>query len=371
VFSACRLIAGSLLSLATPASFAVAAASVDTAHTAHAAHTVHTAHLVPASHPQPVRHARAVAQPAKPFGAEQAVADFIARMQSRHGFAAAELLRYFAVIEPNASVLRAIAPAAVPEQQRSWERYRERFVNSRRADGGLRFWRDNREALQRAEADYGVPPEIVCAIIGVETEYGSNRGGFKVFEALATLAFHYPRRAEFFREELEAFLLLARDAGVDPLSLRGSYAGAIGIPQFMPSSIRRFAVDYDGDGRIDLVHSSSDAIGSVAAFLAGHGWQPGAPVALPAHVDGDPAPLIAAGLKPSFALRELAQRGVLTGISGDADARRTAALVDLTTPDAATEYWAAFDNFWVITRYNRSSFYAMAVFQLAQTLRER
>lgn len=302
-----------------------------------------------------------------PFGAETAVAAFIADMNTRHGFDRAELQQLFAAIHPNEQVLRAIAPAAAPEQQRSWQRYRARFLNARRIDGGLRFWHENAESLRRAEADYGVPPEIVTAIIGVETEYGSNTGRFGLFEALATLAFHYPPRAGFFRDELEALLLLARDAGAEPLALRGSYAGASGIGQFMPSSIRRFAVDYDGDRRIDLAHSPADAIGSVARYLALHGWQAAAPVAVPAEVGGDPSPLLAAGIKPSLTLAELARQGVLTAGSGNA--QRPAALIDLVTPDAATEYWAAFDNFWVITRYNRSSFYAMAVFQLAEALR--
>lgn len=305
--------------------------------------------------------------PDVPFGAETAVAAFIADMNARHGFASEELQQLFAAIHPNEQVLRAIAPAAAPEQQRSWQRYRARFVNDRRIDGGLRFWRENAASLRRAEADYGVPPEIVTAIIGVETEYGSNTGRFGLFEALATLAFHYPPRADFFRDELEALLLLARDAGAEPLALRGSYAGASGIGQFMPSSIRRFAVDYDGDRRIDLAHSPADAIGSVARYLALHGWQAATPVAVPAAVGGDPSPLLAAGIKPSLTLAELARRGVLTAASGNE--QRPAALIDLVTPDAATEYWAAFDNFWVITRYNRSSFYAMAVFQLAEALR--
>ncbi|WP_242463241.1 lytic murein transglycosylase B [Rhodocyclus tenuis] len=302
-----------------------------------------------------------------PFGAETAVAAFIADMHAQHGFDSEELQRLFASIHPNEQVLRAIAPAAAPEQQRSWQRYRARFVNARRIDGGLRFWQENAVSLRRAEADYGVPPEIVVAIIGVETEYGTNTGRFGLFEALATLAFHYPPRAAFFRDELAALLVNARDAGADPLTLRGSYAGASGIAQFMPSSIRRFAIDYDGDRRIDLAHSPADAIGSVARYLAIHGWQAAAPVALPALVEGDPAPLLAAGIKPTLTLAELARRGILTTVSGNE--MRPAALVDLVTPDEATEYWAAFDNFWVITRYNRSSFYAMAVFQLAEALR--
>ncbi|MQY50230.1 lytic murein transglycosylase B [Rhodocyclus tenuis] len=332
---------------------------------AHAAATTSKAHnhtALPATHTH--RGAAAHASSA-PFGADEEVTSFIADMQARHGFDGDTLRRYFASISPNAQVLRAIAPAAAPEQQRSWERYRARFVNERRTRNGLRFWRDNADTLRRAEAEFGVPAEIVCAIIGVETEYGANTGRFGVFEALATLAFHYPARSEFFRDELEAFLLMSRDAGAPVLAQQGSYAGAIGIPQFMPSSVRRHALDYDGDGRIDLAHSRADAIGSVARFLANHGWQRYAPVAAPARVSGDPTPLLAAGLKPSRSVAELARAGVTT----NADSTRPAALIDLVSPDAETEYWVGFENFWVISRYNRSSFYAMAVYQLAEALR--
>ena len=305
------------------------------------------------------------------FSQEPEVKTFIVAMHEQHGFDLDHLTRQFAAIRPNVTVLRAIRPPAVPEMQRSWQRYRERFVNGRRVDGGQRFWQKHGAALQRAEAIYGIPPEVIVAIIGVETEYGQNMGSFGVLEALASLAFHYPPRAGFFRSELEQFLLLARENGVSPLAVKGSYAGAIGIPQFMPSSQRRFAVDFDGDDRIDLRQSSTDAIGSVARFLQQHGWQKGAPVAVPASVDGDPAALIAAGIKPSLSLREMASQGVVADqllAAGDDD--RPAALIDLASPGAPTGYWLGFDNFYVITRYNRSSFYAMAVFQLAETLRE-
>lgn len=299
------------------------------------------------------------------FSDETEVKGFIDFMHKVHGFDKVSLARYFAAIRPNATVLRAIRPSAVPEQQRSWQRYRERFVNLRRTEGGLRFWQENEAVLRRAEAIYGVPAEIMVAIIGVETEYGRNMGSFKVLEALASLAFHYPPRAEFFRGELEQFLLLARENALSPLEIKGSYAGAIGIPQFMPSSQRHFAVDFDADKRIDLRHSISDAIGSVARFLQQHGWQSGDPVAVPARVE--PGAPVVTGIKPEATLQELAGQGVLaTG-----NPLRLAALVDLVTPDAATEYWAGFENFYVITRYNRSSFYAMSVFLLAQALREQ
>lgn len=306
------------------------------------------------------------AQKAQRFSDEAEVKEFIREMHDQHGFDVTHLSRHFAAIRPNTVVLRAIKPAAVPEQQRSWQRYRERFVNARRSEGGQRFWQENAATLQRAEAIYGVPAEIIVAIIGVETEYGQNMGKFSVLEALASLAFHYPPRSTFFRSELEQFLLLARENGVSPLDIKGSYAGAIGIPQFMPSSQRRFAVDFDGDDRIDLRNSVTDAIGSVARFLQQHGWQSAMPIAAPARVESDPAALLAMGIKPTTPLQALFKQGVIA--EGDAD--RPAALIDLVTPDAATEYWVGFENFYVITRYNRSSFYAMSVFQLAESLRE-
>jgi membrane-bound lytic murein transglycosylase B len=221
------------------------------------------------------------------FNDDPQVQAFILGMHEQHGFDIAQLTRQFAAIRPNASVLRAIRPPAFPEKQRSWERYRERFVNEQRIGSGLSFWRQHAASLLRAEAIYGVPPEIIVAIIGVETVYGQNMGSFRVLEALASLAFRYPPRADFFRGELEQFLLLARENGSSPLDIKGSYAGAMGIPQFMPSSQRRYAVDFDGDDRIDLRQSSSDAIGSVARFLQQHGWQRGSPVAVPARVRGD------------------------------------------------------------------------------------
>ena len=317
-------------------------------------------------------HSHAGKTPAQtpPFSAHPDVRAFIVDMHEQHGFDVAHLTRQFSAIRSNATILRAIRPAAVPEQQRSWQRYRERFVNDRRISNGLRFWQENGAELARAEAIYGVAREVIVAIIGVETEYGRNMGTFGVLEALATLAFDYPPRAAFFRSELEQFLLLARETGVSPLQIKGSYAGAIGIPQFMPSSQRRYAVDFDGDDKIDLRRSSTDAIGSVARFLNMHGWQARAPVALPVLVEGDPAPLIAAGMKPALPLQELARQGVT--IIGDSVqfTEYPAALIDLVTPDQATEYWVGFDNFYVITRYNRSSFYAMSVHQLAEALRE-
>ena len=304
------------------------------------------------------------------FSDSAEVRKFIQDMHILNGFDAAHLTRQFASIRSNPTVLRAIQPAAVPELQRSWQRYRERFVNERRVRNGVRFWHEHATDLTRAEAIYGVPCEIIVAIIGVETEYGQNMGKFGVLEALASLAFNYPPRAPFFRNELEQFLLLARENEQSPLDYKGSYAGAIGIPQFMPSSQRRYAVDFDGDQHIDLRRSTADAIGSVASFISLHGWQTGAPIALPALVQGDPAELIAAGIKPILPLKDLLQQDIVVPEAEEHLHTRPAALIDLVSPEQPTEYWVGFDNFYVITRYNRSSFYAMSVFQLAQALRQ-
>ena len=301
------------------------------------------------------------------FASDPAVIEFARDLEQRHGFDAEDLLRQFAMVRPNDKVLQLIRPPVSP-LQRSWERYRLRFLTERRIDGGVRFWQENRLALAKASALYGVPPEIIVAIIGVETEYGGNTGNFRVLEALATLAFHYPRRADFFRTELEQFLLLARENGMDPVNMRGSFAGAIGIPQFMPGSQRRYAVDFDGDQKIDLSTSVDDAIGSVGRFLEQHGWQAGQPIAVPARARGEPErSLIEAGIQPTLLVAELAQQG----ITADADAQATVTLVDLVSPGRPTEYWLGYNNFYVITRYNRSSFYAMSVFQLAAAIRER
>ena len=290
---------------------------------------------------------------------------FARDLEQRHGFAAATILGQFAEIRPNARVLQLIAPPTSPTQ-RSWERYRPRFVNEQRIAGGVRFWQDNAVTLARARALYGVPEEVIVAIIGVETVYGRNTGGFSVLEALATLAFQYPRRADYFRTELEQFLLLTRENGLDPLAVKGSFAGAIGIPQFMPGSQRRYAVDFDGDQRVDLANSVDDAIGSVARFLEQHGWQAGQPVAVPANLPGKPdASLLEAGIRPSLRAGDLFDRGILAAAAPES----TVTLVDLVSPERETEYWLGFENFYVITRYNRSSFYAMSVYQLAEEIR--
>lgn len=293
---------------------------------------------------------------------------FVAEMQARHGFDAERLNALFAQAEPLPFVLKAIAPPADPGI-RSWQAYRHRFIEPRRIAAGLDFWRKYRTTLARAQAESGVPAGIIVAIIGIETFYGKHLGRFDSFAALTTLAFDYPPRADLFRRELEALLLLARDEQRSPTAYRGSYAGAIGLPQFLPSSIRAYAVDFDKNGRIDLAGSPADAIGSVANFLREHGWESGGPIAQKVGAGGTAVDtLISEGIKPVRFPAEMTPFGVELP-AGVADA--PAALVDLVTPDAATEYWLGYRNFYVITRYNRSSFYAMAVFQFAHALEAR
>lgn len=296
---------------------------------------------------------------------------FIEDMRARHDFDTAELQSTLARAPHEPRVIRLITPPARKGAPRSWQGYRSRFLDRTRIEGGTRFWREHEAELARAEQQFGVPAEVIVAIIGVETLYGRNTGNFETLSALATLAFDYPPRAELFRRELESLLLLAREQGRDPASYSGSYAGALGYPQFLPSSVRAYAVDFDANGRIDFESNPVDAIGSVANYLHAHGWQPGAPVAERARIapQADVATLVAAGIEPALAPETLTRQGV-SALDGDAPAA-LATLVDLETPGEETEFWLGYRNFYVITRYNRSSFYAMSVFELAEALRLR
>lgn len=300
------------------------------------------------------------------FAQREDVRAFIEEMHDKHGFDRARLARLFKQAQPQPKAIKAILPPADPSI-RSWEAYRARFIGPSRIQGGLRFWEANKQALEAARHAYGVPEEIIVSIIGVETIYGRNMGKFPALATLATLAFDYPPRADLFRRELEGLLLLARESRRSPLAYTGSYAGALGIPQFLPSSIRNWGVDFDGNGQVDLTASAADAIGSVANFLASHGWEAGSPIAVPARVTGDRfGELVAGGILPRLMPAEMADYGVVSA----ADApQMPCALIDLVTPDEATEFWLGYRNFYVITRYNRSSFYAMTVFALSRELK--
>ncbi len=297
------------------------------------------------------------------------VKEFIAEVAARNHYEPAELTRLIRKAQHVPAVLRLIAPPTVTFK-RSWAAYRQRFLDPVRIAGGAAFWEENAATLERARERFGIPPEIVVAIIGVETLYGRITGKFRIIDALVTLGFDDPRRAAYFRSELEQFLVWTHDSGIDPLTVLGSYAGAIGLPQFMPGSIRNYAVDFDGDGVINLRDSTADAIGSVANFLAVHGWQAGAPTHFNAIIEDHDriGPLADAGIEPSFSSADLARQGVIAMPA--APAGLSLALVDLPNGDDAPSYYLGARNFFVITRYNRSSFYAMAVLELARALRE-
>jgi membrane-bound lytic murein transglycosylase B len=304
-----------------------------------------------------------------PYGKRDDVREFVREMVARHSFVESELKFLFSRARREAAVLAAIQPPK-DARARSWQAYRARFVTETRVAEGAEFWRRNAAALERAARERGVPAEIVVAIIGVETVYGRQMGNWRVIDALSTLAFDYPPRADFFRGELEQFLLFARDQGLDVFSVKGSYAGAIGIPQFMPGSYRRYAVDFDGDGATNLRASEPDAIGSVANFLAQHGWRRGERVSLPAHVSGEAyRALLEAGPEPATRLDELKRYGVETRTDLPLDTPVT--LIELESAGAPAEYRLGLRNFYVLTRYNRSALYASAVQDLAQELKAR
>lgn len=306
----------------------------------------------------------------KPYGEREDVHGFVRQMAERHGFVEPELKFLFSRARREPAILAAIAPPK-DAKARSWLTYRARFVTEARIAEGAAFWRRHAAALERAAREHGVPEEIIVAIIGVETVYGRNMGNFRIVDALTTLAFDYPPRAGYFRSELEQYLLYTRDTGTDVFSLRGSYAGAYGLPQFMPASLRRYAVDYDGDAKTNLARSVADAIGSVGNFLKGHGWKADGSIAFPVTMEGEGFRKFADGsVKPAWPLAELTAAGVTTlAPAGLLKPDTLGILVELDTPDQPSEYRTALDNFYVITRYNRSSFYAAAVMDLAAALR--
>ncbi len=284
---------------------------------------------------------------------------FIDEMVAKHQFRRDELVRVFDRAQHRPDIIEAISR---PSTSRPWPEYRASFVNRQRVRMGLEFWHKYRKTLRRAEKQFGVPQEIVVALIGVETIYGRNAGSYRVLDALTTLAFDYPRRADFFRSELENYLLLARDQQFDLLNVRGSYAGAMGVPQFMPSSYRNYAVDFNGNRTVDLLREDRDAIGSVGNYLKGYGWIAGEGVTVRAKVAGSLPP----DLKTPRTLADWAALGVTPAekLAEDKPMR----LLEFTIGEGK-EYWLAQNNFEVITRYNNSDYYAMSVFQLAEELK--
>lgn len=290
---------------------------------------------------------------------------FIDDVAAREDFNAAELRGLFGGIERQDDVLEAIAD---PAEALPWHRYRPIFVTAARVDAGVEFMTEHAGVLERAESEYGVPPAIVTAVIGVETFYGRRAGRYPVLDTLATLAFEYPPRAAFFRRELEQFLLLARNERMDPRAVKGSYAGAMGMPQFIASSYRHYAVDFDDDGRRDLWDSPADVIGSVAAYLGQHGWMRGQPIAERVRpADGGYRELVGQGLRPSVSADDLRRVGL--SVAPPAGVAERVAVFELDGADGP-EVWVGWPNFYAITRYNHSALYALAVHQLAERIRD-
>lgn len=320
----------------------------------------------------------AVASPQAPaYAARGDAMQFADRIASEHGLDASSVRAALGEARYQARVAQLIMPPPAGTA-RNWTAYRNRFVEPVRLRAGVAFWREHAPWLQRAEELYGVPAEIVAGIVGVETIYGRFSGGFRAIDALATLALDFPSgrsdRSGFFRDELGNFFVLCDQERLDPLALKGSYAGAIGMPQFMPSSFLRYGVDFDGDGQVDLHTSAADVIGSVAHYLAEFGWQRGLPthyaVAAPENLF-ERARLLVPDIRPSFTAEEFDAAGARLEAAARTHAGKLA-LVELQNGDAPVSHFAGTSNFYAITRYNWSSYYAMAVIELGEAIaRER
>lgn len=295
------------------------------------------------------------------------VRSFIDDFSKRHQYPKSSLTALIGNVKKQVRVLDAIQRPA--EKKKNWREYREIFVTTKRINEGLQFWAQNAVILEAAEKRFGIPPEIIVAIIGVETFYGRYKGVYPVLDSLVTLGFEYEPRKKFFRSELEHFLLLTKEEALDPSTIKGSYAGAMGKSQFISSSYRRYAVDFDENGKRDLWDSNADAIGSVANYLKEHGWQMDQPVTFPVTVEGDRyKALLKKGLKPAAPVVELSHYGVK--LRDDLPVKGGEAALLEFKKDNSTEYWVGLNNFYVITRYNHSSMYAMAVYQLSQQVKQ-
>ena len=300
------------------------------------------------------------------YSAQPQVQVFIDRMVSEQGFDRNELIAVLDNAERREDILELMRKPA--EKRLQWYQYRKIFLTQSRIDGGVNFWKENAGLLKQAAEAFGVAPQIIVAIIGVETRYGSNTGRHRVLDALATLSFDYPPRSQFFTGELEQYLILAREEDIDILTTTGSYAGAMGYGQFIPSSYRHYAVDFDEDGKRDLWTSKADIIGSVANYFKEHGWTAGMPVAVLADVQGDDyQKVLDIGYKPNTVLDAMRHDGITprTPLPDEL----LAALIAF-EQENGPEYWLGFNNFYAITRYNHSPLYAMAVYQLSEEIRD-
>jgi len=292
--------------------------------------------------------------------------EFIERMAVKHQFDRSQLEQLLNSSKLQKSILKAMSSPA--EKRLQWHSYRNIFLKPNRINGGVAFWQKSKATLEAASIKYGVPEEIIVAIIGVETRYGSNTGSYKVLDSLTTLGFHFPKRARFFKSELEHFLLLCREEGFDPSQPKGSYAGAMGKSQFISSSYRAYAVDGDADGKRDLWNSNADIINSIAYYFAKHGWKKDLLITQKTSLTGSSfKSVLNTSLKPKHTLKQLKSASVK--VPKGLDPNTPVKLLELKQADHS-DYWLAFNNFYVITRYNHSHLYAMAVYQLAQEIKE-
>lgn len=290
---------------------------------------------------------------------------FIATMTSQHQFDEAEVRQLFKAVKVRENIIKAIKK---PAEGMPWYKYRKIFLTDSRINQGIAFWQDNKAALTKVEREYGVPIATIVAIIGVETNYGKRTGNHRVIDALATLGFNYPKRSKFFLKELENFLLLCRDENINPLQPTGSYAGAMGIPQFMPSSFRAYAADFEQDGKTDIWKNPADAIASVANYFAKHNWRKDQPVAFPVMANGESfRQALNKDLKPDQKWTQLESLSISSEHTIDADERVKLLIYE---QENGHSLWVGLHNFYVITRYNHSTLYAMAVYQLSQEIVE-
>lgn len=292
------------------------------------------------------------------------IQNFIMTMVEKHGFDEDNLSSILSKAESKEKILEAISRPA--EKRLNWNEYRNIFIKDERVKAGANFWFEHEKILENISQETGVTIEILVGIIGVETYFGRFTGGYRVIDALSTLAFDYPKRSAFFIKELEAYLLLTREESMDPFDATGSYAGAMGSPQFMPSSYRAYAVDSDGDDKRDIWTNWSDVIGSVANYFIEHGWQQGNQIIVPAKIDPlASAPAIKGGLKATETVKVLKGKGIIFDTTMNDDHPSELLYLE---QENANNYWVAFHNFFVITRYNHSTMYALAVHQLGQEI---
>lgn len=303
------------------------------------------------------------------YGDRDDVRAYVAETAAAHDFDPGALMVLFAEARRQQSILDAISRPA--ERTKPWHEYREIFLTPKRIAQGAAFWLEHEEALSRAAVEFEVDPRIIVAIIGVETRYGRNAGSYRVLDALATLSFDYPPRSKFFRNELTEFLLLAREEDKNPTELTGSYAGAMGYGQFIPSSFRAYAVDFDGDGVRDIWNNPSDAIGSVGNYFHRHGWRNGETAVVRVQASAEvPEGVANASLKLKYSVAELRDMGVRIDHLPEDLAEDTPAALFRMEAEEGPEYWLGVRNFYVITRYNHSRLYALAVIQLGDAIAE-